>query len=348
MNLTQLGKQIARSALANCLYFSGALRLLQLRPPSWRILMYHRITTPELCGYALQPGMYVSPENFQQQMLFLKKHANVIALDELVEMLGMETEPPKSTVAITFDDGWQDNYQFAFPALKQHNLPATIFLATALIGTDDTLWSDKIPRSLHAARENPQLREKLLAAVDDQRFVASGKLRTLLLAEEYAFVSQLDQFINEIKSMAKHQALADWLGRFLIEHGGVPPQRAFLSWEEVREMAESRISFGSHTHSHVPLAHCSTEAMQRELSTSFEEFKQHSITPSGVFCYPEGAYSEHSQQTLREFEISFALSIEKTAQLNEKPALLNRIGVHQDISASNAQFGARIWANSLF
>lgn len=92
------------------------------------ILMYHRF------GYE-DNTLFVTPENFKKQMSYLKeKGYNVISLDELVEGIRAKKKFKHNTVAITVDDGYEDNYTYAYPVLKENNLPATIFIIAGHIG----------------------------------------------------------------------------------------------------------------------------------------------------------------------------------------------------------------------
>ena len=102
------------------------------------IVMYHQVT------YSEQPqANWVSPENFQWQMAYLKDHGfNVIRLDELVDATVAGRSLPRKTVVITFDDGYENNYIHAFKTLKKHGFPATIFVPSDKVGTEGRLtWN---------------------------------------------------------------------------------------------------------------------------------------------------------------------------------------------------------------
>jgi peptidoglycan/xylan/chitin deacetylase (PgdA/CDA1 family) len=77
-------------------------------------------------------------------MKFLKdNNYNIVSLQELVRMIRSKRPMPRKTVAITFDDGYKNNYTHAFWALKKYNIPATVFVAVNKIGTDGHLsWGD--------------------------------------------------------------------------------------------------------------------------------------------------------------------------------------------------------------
>lgn len=95
------------------------------------ILMYHSITSEE------NSSLHVTPDNFTRQMDFLdKKGYSVISLDEFTKGVGSGRKFPGNTVVITFDDGYEDNYLYAFPVLSKYDMPATIFLITGYVGKE--------------------------------------------------------------------------------------------------------------------------------------------------------------------------------------------------------------------
>jgi peptidoglycan/xylan/chitin deacetylase (PgdA/CDA1 family) len=92
------------------------------------ILMYHNI------GYE-EDNFFVSPENFAKQMEYIKKNGyEVITLDELVTSIRNKKLLKRNKVVINFDDGYQDNFQYAYPVLRKFSFPATIFLVSDFIG----------------------------------------------------------------------------------------------------------------------------------------------------------------------------------------------------------------------
>ncbi|MDD5252592.1 MAG: polysaccharide deacetylase family protein [Candidatus Omnitrophota bacterium] len=96
------------------------------------VLMYHSINSKS------DPVLYrliVKPESFARQMQFLKAHHyNVISLEELANLMREKKKIPRKTVVITFDDGFKDNYTYAYPVLKKLGLPATIFVIYDEVG----------------------------------------------------------------------------------------------------------------------------------------------------------------------------------------------------------------------
>lgn len=97
------------------------------------ILVYHRVSP--LYYKKEFPYANVFPEEFDRQMGYLKGNFEVITLSEYIGRAS-ENRLSGKEVCVTFDDGFKDNYLYAFPILKKHGLPAVFFLTTKYIGTD--------------------------------------------------------------------------------------------------------------------------------------------------------------------------------------------------------------------
>jgi len=164
-------KSFLKTLLAGFLFYSGLLHLyLFLRDNLFgsekvRILLYHRVLDlqREKNLYSL-PGIIVSVKMFDEQMKYLFKNYNVISLEGLVDSLKNNLPFPKKGVVITFDDGWKDNYFFAFPILKKYNLPATIFLTSGYTGTNKTFWPEQV---ISVLKSEKNLKEKLKNLSDE-------------------------------------------------------------------------------------------------------------------------------------------------------------------------------------
>lgn len=103
------------------------------------VIMYHNID-----GNSATSTLSVSPKSFKAQMVFLKSHRyNVVSLGDIAKMVKKNRFPSK-TIAITFDDGYENNYFNGYPVLKELGLQATIFIVPAMIGTDGYLTWDEV------------------------------------------------------------------------------------------------------------------------------------------------------------------------------------------------------------
>jgi peptidoglycan/xylan/chitin deacetylase (PgdA/CDA1 family) len=148
--------------LAEFLYYSGLLA-------AWRFLRTRVSGKDQVCVLGLHrilseadfarsnslPGMLLKESTFVSLLEFVKKRFRVIPIHELSR--AREHGP---CYAFTFDDGWKDNYTGAYPWMRKHAIPATIFLVTGLIGGEDGFW----PEEVTAAWSNPATRQKLCSA----------------------------------------------------------------------------------------------------------------------------------------------------------------------------------------
>jgi len=91
------------------------------------ILTYHSISNE------IEPDETVTPEEFQRQLQYIEENYKVIPLEEAIEYLQADIGKVSGSIVITFDDGYSDNYYNAYPLLKKHDFPATIFLISDFI-----------------------------------------------------------------------------------------------------------------------------------------------------------------------------------------------------------------------
>ena len=91
------------------------------------ILTYHSISNE------IEPDETVTPEEFERQLQYIKENYKVISLGEAIEYLQTDFGKISGSIVITFDDGYSDNYYNAYPLLKKHDFPATIFLISDFI-----------------------------------------------------------------------------------------------------------------------------------------------------------------------------------------------------------------------
>ncbi len=105
------------------------------------ILTYHHVGIPS-GKWRLNT---VSAKSFEYQMAFMKRHGfKVISFDDLVEGIRKGHTFARNTVVLQFDDGYEDNYKYAFPILKEYGFPAMEFLISDVVGTPDFLTWDQV------------------------------------------------------------------------------------------------------------------------------------------------------------------------------------------------------------
>jgi peptidoglycan/xylan/chitin deacetylase (PgdA/CDA1 family) len=176
------------------------------------ILMYHSV------NQEVPPGnrLVVSVKSFERQMRFLKEHHyNVVPLKTIAALIKEKKKIPPRTVALTFDDGYKDNYTYAFPLLKKYNFCATMFVIINEIGRpqgDRLSWEDLyamrdsglIYFGSHALGPEPLVNIKSEKEVHRQIFeskkILEGKLGLIIDAFSYPegrFTPQIKKWVEE-------------------------------------------------------------------------------------------------------------------------------------------------------
>ncbi|HOS42762.1 MAG TPA: polysaccharide deacetylase family protein [Armatimonadota bacterium] len=103
------------------------------------VLMYHRVCelTPREARSPLMRDLTVPPADFAWQMQYLVENGfTIVSVDEVERALRERRPLPEKAVAVTLDDGYRDNFTCAFPILRRHEAPATVFLVTSVVGDD--------------------------------------------------------------------------------------------------------------------------------------------------------------------------------------------------------------------
>src|SRR6266511_387797 len=144
-------RSTAIQAVSGTLYHSGllgpvtrAVTYTRLRPRV-PILRFHRVNDDD------DPFLPSLPTAvFAARMAHIARHYRVMAVEDLAAAL-QESRVPKNALAVTFDDGYRDNFTHAAPILKRLGLPATIFLVTGHIDTPRTLWFDRLAMAFKSA-----------------------------------------------------------------------------------------------------------------------------------------------------------------------------------------------------
>lgn len=289
--------------------------------------MYHRvITEKELEQQYVQPGMYVKEVFFDLQMAFLKENFEIISFKKLLALWENRIyDESKRYCIITFDDGWLDNYLYAFPVLKRYQIPATIFLPTSFIGTDHWFWPDQIGyllKNIFLEYNDAALHERMQDITNKHDWLKGLNLKDIdsVIAE---CKKMPDETIGDLIDMMEHS--------FNIVH---PKERLLVNWHEIEEMSNNDISFGSHSCSHKILTKYPISEIQAELKESMRMLQGEKGNFIPVFCYPNGNYNTTIENLVKDAGYKAAVSTKfgYEADLPDDLFSLKRIGVHNDIS----------------
>lgn len=246
--------------------------------PAIHIFQYHRVNDdrdPFLGG--------LDVETFRSQMRYLAANFPIVTLDQVANRDLSGSHP--YCAAVTFDDGYRDNFICAFPILKQLGIPATIFLATGYIETEQLPWYDQVRLAFKLTT-----RTRFLIA---QRGGPGGCLANL--SSRLRFMEQTLGWLRGMRENERKQALAD-----VFRALGLPPDlnlpNQVLRWEDIRQMSKSNITFGAHTVTHPVLSRISAAELKQEIDGSKKSIENRLQLPVSHFAYPFGQTDDYDLQ----------------------------------------------------
>jgi peptidoglycan/xylan/chitin deacetylase (PgdA/CDA1 family) len=287
------------------------------------VLTYHGVLDGS-AEYDYLNHNFIAAESFDAQMRYICRHYRPIALRELVAAYRDGRTPPAGSVAVTFDDGFANNFTVAYPILQRHSVPFTVFVTTGLLDTPGAmLWTERAKRSLFLYPES---------SVSLQ---LGGAPLTLDLSSRSARADASKAVLNRLKRMPpaeRNQALDD-LERVC---GARPVQEHererydFLTWAQAREMASAGVEIGSHTVNHPILTTLDAGTLRDELAGSKRRVETELGQECRSFAYPNGSpadFGSREKAVLRECGYLCGLSL--NGSLNNRPDLyeVDRINV---------------------
>jgi peptidoglycan/xylan/chitin deacetylase (PgdA/CDA1 family) len=235
-----------------------------------RILYYHRVNDDNNDFF---PAL--STSLFDEQMRFISRHYKVVSLTDLVKRLGEDS--PEPVVAVTFDDGYQDNYHNAFPILKRYGVPATIFLTTGSLDTREPMWFERLA---HAVKQSPK--ELIDLEIDIPR-----RFRMRTHAERLDSHGRIFSLLRVLPNQDRER----WLTLILKELAAPADSELYgkmLTWDQVRLMRGSGIDFGGHTVTHPFLSTMTGEQVAWEVSECKRRIEEELQAAVPHFAYPSG------------------------------------------------------------
>ena len=146
------------------------------------ILLYHGVTNQNQKGVVNFSGKHINIKIFDNHIKFIKKNCNVLSMDEVVEIYNSGKGWPEKAVAVTFDDGFQNNYLYAADILYSYNVPATFYICAGMVNTNLMFWVDIIEDCISRTTKsklNINLNEKYYNLNNDKKIVVINEIKIL-------------------------------------------------------------------------------------------------------------------------------------------------------------------------
>lgn len=314
-----------KELLAHVLQQSGVGGLLR-RCGSWSgllVLNYHRVG--DWVSSPWDKDLFsASADAFDAQMRFFKSEFDVIGAADLPDIQNRRGR----FVQVTFDDGYRDNHDIAFPILKSHGLPATFFVCTGFLDQGGVPWWDELAWMIQRAPEDvlPAFR-----GFPTMSLKHAGRLRAIRsLNHAYDVMSDANRggFLDELADVTQ-------TGRCPAEEG----EHLWMTWDMAREMHRHGMTIGGHTLHHMELSRLSKTEQLEEIKGSCGRIEAELGAPVTIFSYPYGtqhSFDSNTRQALAEVGIRYGYSysggFQKTGAWDDYD--IKRIAVETSVSVN--------------
>lgn len=287
-----------KTKTARLLAAPGLRRVLSRALP-WEgvlILNYHRVGDGSRSIHD-RDLWSASSDAFDAQLSFLKANSDVIALDEIESALARRGS---RHVAITFDDGYLDNYELAYPLLRHHRLPAAFFIATGFIDDPRLPWWDEIAMLVRTTTvEQLDLGEWVAGPLLLEGGRRAEVIRTLLGAYKALPGDEAAKLLGRLREQARCGS------------NSAPATKHWMDWTMIRDMAANGMTIGGHTVHHPVLSRRSLAQQRAEISGCAARLRAELGQAMDYFAYPVGspdAFDERTRQCLQDAGVRLAFS----------------------------------------
>lgn len=302
------------------------------------VVGFHRVLpAAELDRSQADPTWTVTTELFEEVLNFLRRHYNLVGLDDVLAARAHRMPLPPRALLVTFDDGWRDNLDYALPILKRCGVPAVLFVASGPIESAGICWWQEVLLwALRSGRKSSGelLRDASPSAVSKP----AGEVGELDLLLRYASLDPVrrDELLRPLARELEAQQRC----------------RHMLDGASLRELAGAGMALGVHGAAHLPLTEVADP--QDEIRTSRLRLAALSGTRDATtLSFPHGRYDARVVDTAR--RLGFELMFTSDAVLNTCPGqalesdLVGRIAViAQQVTRPDARLAGERLATWLF
>lgn len=280
-----------------------------------RIIVFHGI---DIDGETKYNSRFHSVEFFEKFIQYAKKNYNIISLDDFYKK---KFKANILNIAITFDDGYLNNFKYAVPVLEKYEIPATFFITTTS-GNSKYLWTDFIDlTSFYSKKKSIIFEDEVYIKNNKKEFVCLGiSLKNKCKQLPYSKIESLFKIFEEEWKEIKEKPLDDYW--------------KLMSTDNLKSILKNPLfSIGSHGLTHANLVAISPELAKNEIVKSKENLEQKLQIPITDFAFPFGTYNQELVDFCKELDYEKILLLEyNTKEKKHTLEVKERFGMNPYIS----------------
>lgn len=306
---------------------TGALaRLEESNVGKLVILCYHRVLpSGSGSGYFL-PDLVVTPEALRCHLATLVQRYQVHTLRDAWEMVSSGNAGLARMAAITFDDGYEDNYRFAAPILAEFGVSATFFVVTDIVGTDQAPWYDQMGNAIEVLAATGR-------AADINKLVVEAGLPEINESDSTDALAVAARVVRSAKVLSpqRRKELLVPLHSAAGTNSVAKERDRFMSWSQAKELVSRGHEIGSHTRTHELMTQLDDAELANEVGGSRAKLENEVPQQSYTFCYPNGDVDRRVADAVQTHGFACAVSVEDGMNsLGDDSYVLRRRFMHGD------------------
>ena len=252
--------------------------------------LFHGVIRRQRHAIRNYTAKHIELDRFVKVLRSLSANGSAVSMPDIVEATAGGRALPKRAFAITFDDGFENNYSVAAPVLAELRIPATFYLTTNFIESNESSWIDLIEYAFEAKAEfsidlplpgrngSYSTREQKLRLLDQIRRIVKANPDI----DPYEFANDIWRQIGVSKMV---------------------PDRDLdqkMNWSQACDLGRNRLfTVGGHGHTHRILEYLAQPELEREISLSLEKLEENLGFKVMHYSYPEGLANCYSDRVIR-------------------------------------------------
>lgn len=315
-------KKLIKLIISNLFFYTGLLHLFRfwnnLHGKRSIILTFHRVSNNngnfQLNGL---PTISISQNNFESLITFLRRHFNVISLQEYLMHARNCTKLDYNSMILSFDDCYQEIIENALPVLKKHNLPAIFFAPTKSIDEGGYFWWDVfyqlITDTSHIEINNVDQPDPSV-----QKYL--NRIESIIAEPPQNKIRVMSKFIETLQKSPPYvrlnvsRCILDTYKKYHNNQDSIP---RVMQWEDIQKLHSDGFEIGSHTVSHQFLSTLSDNEVVNELTASKMKLERKLDDKIRCFSYPGGKYNDKTVELVKQSEYECAFTTQPGLNSND-------------------------------
>lgn len=259
-----------------------------------RVLAYHRVAELHSNPAVDDRSISATPLAFREQMRHVARHYRCVSMPEVLDAIERNAPLPMRAVLITFDDGYADFAEIAWPILKRFGLAATMFVPTSFPDHPERVFlSDRL---YQAFRSTFRMRLLDTPLGPFSWVTCEERERALRALQDHVTTTSNEEAIE----------LIDYVCAQLREQPVMVG--SVLTWNQLRQLATEGLTIGSHSRTHRIITRLCPDQISEEIQSSQRDLKREIGLALPVFCYPNGNHNNEAVAVLKEEGIKVAFT----------------------------------------